>query len=192
MAVVIAALGWALVYFARDELHLNAKAPEDEIPVQSAVSSEEGFSQVQRHAGQPGGERNRVHAPCKRRAPRRRPKSTGWSSTFSRSSICAPATSPRYPTRARCGQRPPTAATEYQRLKEAVRGRPQRLGARGAGRGSATWKADQARLTATDQAVAAAHASIRASWGEVLRAGRPTRIVRVPGVGAAARGAGAD
>ena len=48
MALIIAALSWALVYYSRDELRLVAQAPEDEIPVQSSVSSEEGFSQVRR------------------------------------------------------------------------------------------------------------------------------------------------
>jgi len=46
MALIIAALSWALVYYSRDELRLVAQAPEDEIPVQSSVSSAEGFSQV--------------------------------------------------------------------------------------------------------------------------------------------------
>ncbi len=46
MAVVIAALSWALVYFARDELKLRAERPEDEIRTRSAVTQEEGFAAV--------------------------------------------------------------------------------------------------------------------------------------------------
>src|SRR5215468_5704221 len=46
MAVVIAVLVWALIYFARDELHLRAKAPEDEVPLQSALSRQGGSAAV--------------------------------------------------------------------------------------------------------------------------------------------------
>ncbi len=46
MALVIAVLAWALVYFGRDEMHLSAKAPEDEIPVRSALSMQGGSAAV--------------------------------------------------------------------------------------------------------------------------------------------------
>ena len=46
MAVVITVLAWAVIYFARDQLHLKAKAPEDEVPLQSALSRQGGSAAV--------------------------------------------------------------------------------------------------------------------------------------------------
>ena len=46
MAVVIAALTVALVYFARDELGLTAEHPEEEIETPSAVGEVDGFATV--------------------------------------------------------------------------------------------------------------------------------------------------
>ena len=46
MAVVIAVLFWALVYFARHELRLVARSQEDEIPTRSAVGNAGGFPSV--------------------------------------------------------------------------------------------------------------------------------------------------
>ena len=43
MALVIAALVWALVFYARDEFDLVAEEPEEEIEVPSAVSEEGGY-----------------------------------------------------------------------------------------------------------------------------------------------------
>jgi hypothetical protein len=46
MAVIIAVLCWALVYFARDELKMKAERGEDEIPTRSALAEKEGFAAV--------------------------------------------------------------------------------------------------------------------------------------------------
>jgi hypothetical protein len=46
MAVIIAVLAVALVYFARDELALTAERPEEEIATPSAVAEEGGFAAV--------------------------------------------------------------------------------------------------------------------------------------------------
>jgi hypothetical protein len=46
MALVIAALSAALVYFARDELRLRATRPEEAIPTVSAVKDDDGFAAV--------------------------------------------------------------------------------------------------------------------------------------------------
>ena len=47
MAVLIAVLLWAVIYFARDEWHLKAEGHADELPVHSQVSTENGFATVQ-------------------------------------------------------------------------------------------------------------------------------------------------
>src|SRR5262249_11385348 len=46
MAVVIAILLWAVIYFARDEWHLKAQARDDDLPVRSQVSNKDGFAAV--------------------------------------------------------------------------------------------------------------------------------------------------
>jgi len=46
MALIIAVLAWAVVYYARDELELQAEGEEEAIPTQSTVGSEGGFATV--------------------------------------------------------------------------------------------------------------------------------------------------
>ncbi len=46
MAAIIAVLAWALVYFARDELNLQAEGQEEAIPTPSTVGSDGGFATV--------------------------------------------------------------------------------------------------------------------------------------------------
>jgi len=46
MAVSIAVLLWAVVYFARDEWHLKAQTRDDDLPVKSQVGTEDGFATV--------------------------------------------------------------------------------------------------------------------------------------------------
>ena len=46
MAVLIAVLLWAVVYFARDEWHLKAETRDDNLPVHANVGNEEGFATV--------------------------------------------------------------------------------------------------------------------------------------------------
>jgi len=46
MAVVIAALSWALVYYARDEFKLAAERRDIDIPAHAAITSDDGFAVV--------------------------------------------------------------------------------------------------------------------------------------------------
>ncbi len=166
MAVIIAALGWALIYFARDELHLNAKAPEDEIPVQSAVSSEEGFSQVK--VTQASQEASGI-AFRSLQAARAEAAAEVYGVVVNVQPLIdlraryISAVSDARAARAVAAN----SGTEYQRLRKLFED-DRNVSERAVQAADATWKADQARVTAIDQAVAAAHASIRASWGEVL------------------------
>ena len=84
MALVIAVLAWALVYFGRDELHLVAKAPENDIPVHSALSVKGGFAAVRlgkesQEASGPEKPSERPHRLCSghRIEPRKRPGTRG-------------------------------------------------------------------------------------------------------------------
>jgi hypothetical protein len=56
---------------------------------------------------------------------------------------------------------------DYQRLKRLFED-DRNVSERAVQTAEATWKADQARLAAADQTVAAAHDNIRVAWGEVL------------------------
>ena len=46
MAIIIAALTWALVYYARDEFKLTAERRDDDIPTRSAITVDDGFAVV--------------------------------------------------------------------------------------------------------------------------------------------------
>jgi len=166
MALIIAALSWALVYYSRDELRLVAQAPEDEIPVQSSVSSAEGFSQVRISAESQtaSGISLRALQPARTEAaaevygvvvnvqPLIDLRARYVATVSDARALRAAATS---------------SAAEYQRLKRLFAD-DRNVSERAVQAAEATWSADQARLTAADQAVNAAHASIRVSWGEVL------------------------
>jgi hypothetical protein len=166
MAVVIAMLAWALVYFGRDELHLAAKAPEDEIPVHSALSSKGGFAAVrlrkesQEASGitvqtlenarvEAGAEVYGVIVNVQALIDLRARYGTSVSDSHS---LRAAATN---------------SAADYQRLKNLFED-DRNVSERALQVAEAQWKADQARLAAAEQAVAAARDTIRSGWGEVL------------------------
>ena len=166
MAVIIAVLAWALVYFARDELHLSAKAPEDEIPVQSALSQRRGSAAVrlakesQAASGiavQPLGNVRaeataEVYGVIVNVQPLIDLRARHGASVSDARSLRAAASS---------------SAADYERLKKLFED-DRNVSERAVQAAEAHWKVDQARLAAADQAVAAARDSIRAGWGEVL------------------------
>jgi hypothetical protein len=166
MAVIIAMLAWALVYFARDELHLTATAPEDEIPVQSGLSQRGGSAAVhlpkesQAASGivvQPLGKVRaeataEVYGVIVNVQPLIELRVRYGASLSEARSLRAAASS---------------SAADYERLKRLFED-DRNVSERAVQVAEAHWKADQARLAAADQAVAAARDSIRAGWGEVL------------------------
>jgi hypothetical protein len=166
MAVVIAALAWALVYFARDALQLKAKAPENEIPVQSALSRHNGSaavrlakeSQVASGIALRSLERARAQAAAEvygvivNVQPLIDLRARYGTAVFEARSVRAAAAN---------------SSAEYQRLKRLFED-DRNVSERAVQVAEAQWKADQAKLAAADQAVAAARDTIRAGWGEVL------------------------
>jgi hypothetical protein len=166
MAVVIAVLAWAVVYFARDELHLTARAPEDEIPVHSALSREGGSAAVRlaKDSQEASGiavrtlERARAEAAAEvygvivNVQPLIDLRARYGAAVFDARSLRAAASN---------------SAAEYQRLKPLFED-DRNVSERAVQVAEAQWKADQAKLAAAEQAVAAALDTIRAAWGEVL------------------------
>ena len=166
MAVVIAALAWALVYFGRDELHLTAKVPENEIPVRSALGMQGGSAAV--------------------RLPKESQEASGITvRTLEQARADAAAevygvivnVQPLIDLRARYGASVSDArslsaaasnsAADYQRFKKLFED-DRNVSERALQVAEAQWKADQAKLAAAEQAVTAARDTIRAGWGEVL------------------------
>jgi hypothetical protein len=166
MAIVIAVLAWALVYFGRDELHLAAKAPDDEIPIHSALSKRGGAAAVRlvKDSQEASGiavqtlERARADAAAEvygvvvsiqplldLRA--------GYGASVSEARSRRAAAS--------------NSAAEYQRFTKLFED-DRNVSERALQAAEAQWKADQARLAAAEQAVAAVRDTIRAGWGEVL------------------------
>jgi hypothetical protein len=166
MAVVIAVLTWALVYFARDQLQLKARAPEDEIPVQSALSHQGGSAAVRlaKESQAASGialrslERARAEAAAEvygvivNVQPLIDLRARYGTSVFDARSLRAASFN---------------SAAEYERLKRLFED-DRNVSERAVQAAEAQWKGDQARLASADQAVAAAHDTIRAGWGEVL------------------------
>jgi hypothetical protein len=166
MAAVIAVLAWALVYFGRDELHLAAKAPEDGIPVHSALGTKDGFATVR--LGKQSQEASGI---------------TVQALEKTRAEAAAEVygvivnVQPLIDLRARYGASVSDAhsvraaasnsAADYQRFKKLFED-DRNVSERALQAAEAQWKADQARLAAAEQAVAAARDTIRSGWGEVL------------------------
>jgi hypothetical protein len=166
MAVIIAALVWALIYFARDELHLGAKAPEDEIPVHSSVSSAEGFSQVKvtTASQEASGIASRVLEAARADAAAEvYGVIVNVQPFIELRTRYVSAVSDARALRAAAAN----SATEYKRLKKLFED-DRNVSERAVQVAEAAWRADEARLIAADQTVAAAHASIQVNWGEVL------------------------
>jgi hypothetical protein len=166
MAVVIAVLAWALVYFGRDELHLAAKAPLDEIPVRSALSTKDGFAAV--HLRKESQEASGITVQTLEKA-----RAEAAAEVYG----VIVNVQPLIDLRARYGSSVSDARSlraaasnstaDYQRFKKLFED-DRNVSERALQAAEAQWKADQARLAAAEQAVAAARDTIRSGWGEVL------------------------
>lgn len=166
MAVLIAALLWAVVYFARDEWHLKADARDDNLPVHANVGNEDGFATV------------RVSAQGQRAsgiATRELEQAAARASTEVYGTVAN--IQPLLDLRARYvaaiaearALRAAAANSEadYQRVKKLF-DQDRNVSERSVQAAQAQWNADQARVSGADQAIAAVHASIGVAWGEAL------------------------
>jgi hypothetical protein len=166
MGIVIAVLAWALVYFGRDELHLRARAPEDEIPLRSALSTHRGSTAVrltkesqeasgiavQTLESARAGVAAEVYGVLVSIQPLLDLRARYSASVSEARSLRAAASN---------------SAADYQRFKKLFED-DRNVSERALQAAEAQWKADQARLAAAEQAIAAVRDTIRAGWGEVL------------------------
>ncbi|HTT40500.1 MAG TPA: hypothetical protein VMH32_22830 [Burkholderiales bacterium] len=166
MAVVMAVLFWAVIYFGRDELRLTTAAPQDELPVRSAVTSEEGHAAVrvsmesQRASGivtralQPaiGQASSEVYGVVVNLQPLMDLRGRYNAAVADARALRAAATG---------------SGAEYRRVK-ALYDDERNVSERALQAAEAQWKADQARLAAAEQSAAATRDSIASAWGETL------------------------
>jgi hypothetical protein len=166
MAVAIALLLWALIYFARDEWHLRADARDDDLPVRSHVRVENGFATVEVSAAgqQASGIKTQMLTEASARA------GTELYGTVAniqplldlRARYIA-AVSEARALRAVAAN----SEAEYRRAKKLF-DQDRNVSERTVQAAQAQWNADQAHLHAADQAIEAAHANIRIAWGDKL------------------------
>jgi hypothetical protein len=166
MAVLIAALLWAVVYFARDEWHVKAQTRADDLPVQANVRSEEGFAVV--HISEQGQRASGI-------AVREIEEASASASAEVYGTVIN--IQPLLDLRARYvaaiaearALRAAAANSEadYHRAEKLFE-QERNVSERAVQSARAQWHADQARVVGAEQAASAAHASIRAAWGEAL------------------------
>jgi len=168
MALVIAALTWALVYYARDEFDLVAEEPEEEIEVASALGEEGGHVVVtlSPESQKASGLRTVALDPA---------RSEGAAEVYG----AVVNLQPLYEQRGRYL----TALAEARGLRAAVASsqaeyeRTRRLFAdernvaeRVVQAAEAQWRADLARLQAAEQSARSTIDSMRAAWGPAITA----------------------
>jgi hypothetical protein len=166
MAVVIAILLWAVVYFARDEWHLKPDTREDNLPVQSNVGSDQGFATV--HVSvkgqQASGILSRELEPATSRA-----SSEIYGTVVNIQPLLdlraryVAAISEARALRAAAAN----SEAEYHRVKKLF-DQDRNVSERAVQAAQAQWSADQAHVAGADQAISAAHANLRAAFGDTL------------------------
>jgi len=166
MAIMIAVLLWAVIYFARDEWHLKADQRDDDLPVRSHVGADNGFATVQ--VSEPGQRASGI-------VTHEIEEATSRGSIELYGSVVN--VQPLLDLRARYvaaiaearALRAAAASSEaeYRRVKKLFE-QDRNASERALQAAQAQWSADQAHVAGADQAIAAAHASIRVAFGEVL------------------------
>jgi len=166
MAIIIAALSWALVYYSRDEFKLAAERRDDDIPTHSAVTVDDGFAVV------------RVSVESQ--------KASGIVTTQLETAHSDAATEVygvvlnpqplldlrgRYLAAVAEARASSVAAAsshaEYERLKKLFDD-DRNISERALLTAESQWKGDQARLAASEQSVATLQDNLRATWGAVF------------------------
>jgi len=166
MAVMIAVLLWAVIYFARDEWHLQADQRDDDLPVRSHVSIENGFTSVQ--VSEPGQRASGIVAQEIEEASSRASVEiygtvVNIQPLLDLRTRYVAAISEARALRAAAA----SSEAEYRRVKKLFE-QDRNASERALQVAQAQWSADQAHVAGADQAIAAAHASIRVAFGEAL------------------------
>jgi len=166
MAFTIAALVWALVYYARDEFDIVAEEPEEEIEVPSAVSEEGGqvIVTLSPQSQQASGLRTAALAPA---------QSEGAAVVYG--SVVD--LQPLYEQRGRYlaalaearGLRAAVATSEaaYERARRLFAD-DRNIAERAVQAAEAQWRSDLARLQAAEQSARSTHDAMRAAWGPAI------------------------
>jgi hypothetical protein len=166
MAVLIAVLLWAVVYFARDEWHLKAASRDDDLPMRSQVSTEDGFAAV--HVSAQGQRASGIVVQEITEATARASAEVYGSVVNIQPLLEARA---RYVSAVADARARRAAAAsseaEYRRVKKLF-DQERNMSERAVQAAQAQWAADQAHVAGADQAIAAAYASLRVGWGEAL------------------------
>ncbi|MEO8628720.1 MAG: hypothetical protein ABI612_11550 [Betaproteobacteria bacterium] len=166
MALVIAVLVCALVYYARDELHLATPANDDDMPVQSHVEQQNGTPAVRvaKSSQDATGIATAMLQPAASQA-----SAEVYGAVVNiqplldlRARYVAAAAEARA-LRAVAAN----SEAEYQRAKKLFDD-DRNVAQRAVQSAEAQFKSDQARLAAADQTSIIAHESIRNAWGPVL------------------------
>ena len=166
MAVIIAALAWALVYFARDELELTAERPEEEIETPSAVGEDGGFATVSVAA-------ESQKASGIATAILEEAKSTAAAEVYGIVVNLQPLYELRGRYLAALAERRALRASaahsrgEYERLKK-LHADDRNVSERAVQAAEAQWRSDEARVQGAEQGAESVRDEIRASWGPVL------------------------
>lgn len=166
MAVVIAALSWAVIYFARDEWHIAARGDEEALPVKSAVATEGGLTVVKVPK-----QNQQVSGIVVRELEAARAE--GGVEVYG----VVVSVQPLIELRARYLAAVSDAravravadnsAAEYRRVKQLFED-DRNVSERVLQSAEAQWKADQARLAAANESARSVHASMRNEWGAAL------------------------
>jgi hypothetical protein len=166
MAVVIAVLAVALVYFARDELELTAEHPEEEIETPSAVGEQGGFATV---SVSPESQK----ASGIETAGLKQARSTSAADVYG----IVVSLQPLYEQRGRylaalAERRALRAAAansrgEYERLKRLFAD-DRNVSERAVQAAEAQWKSDEARVQGAEQSAESIRDEIRAAWGPAI------------------------
>jgi len=166
MAVLIAVLLWAVIYFARDEWHLKAEGHADELPVRSQVSTENGFATVQvSEQGQraSGIATQEIEEGSSRASVEIYGMVVNIQPLLDLRARYVTAISEARALRAAAA----SSEAEYRRVKKLFE-QDRNASERAVQVAQAQWSADQAHVAGADQAISAAHASIRVAFGDTL------------------------
>ncbi len=166
MALTIAVLVVALVYFARDELNITAEHPEEAIPSSSAVKEEGGFAEVTVSA-------ESQKASGMLTAALAEASSTAAADVYGIVVNLQPLFEARGRYLAAVTQRRAVRAAaansraEYERLKQ-LYADDRNVSERAVQAAEAQWKGDEARVQGAEQAAESIRDEIRAAWGSVI------------------------
>jgi hypothetical protein len=166
MALVIAVLAWALVYYARDEFELTGERVEEEIETPSAVGEDGGFATVgvSAESQQASGiETARLAAATSSAAAEVYGVVVNPQPLYELRGRYVAALAERQALRAAAAN----SRNEYERLRT-LHADDRNVSERAVQAAEAQWRSDEARVQGAEQAAESIRDELRASWGPAL------------------------